>query len=209
MEHSFSQASQDLFILKILKNKQNGNFIEIGSHHPIFINNTYILEKDYNWKGIMVEYDNSYKKLYEIYRPNSIHIFQDARKIEYNSILKENNFPKNIDYLQVDLEVDNSSTIDTLELLNTDIFDEYKFSVITFEHDIYRGDYFNTRERSREIFNKKGYIIVFPDVKHSGNKFEDWYVHPELVDMNIINKIQTNESLEYGDIIEKIKKYTI
>jgi hypothetical protein len=206
MEQSFSQASQDLFILKLLNNKTNGNFIEIGSNHPITINNTYILEKEYKWKGIMIEYEDSYRKLYELHRPNSIHIFQDARTIDYNKILKENNFPNKMDYLQIDLEVNNKSTIDTLELLNNTIFSEYKFSIVTFEHDIYKGDYFNTRERSREIFLENGYIIVFPDVKNVGNKFEDWYVHPENIDMNFVNKIITNKSLEHTEIIEKIYK---
>lgn len=205
MEQSFSQAGQDLFVLKLLKNKTNGFFLEIGSNHPITINNTYILEKKYNWKGIMIEYDESYKNLYETHRQNSIHIFQDARTIEYYNILKKNNFSNKIDYLQIDLEVSNKSTIDTLELLNNSVFDEYKFSIITFEHDIYTGNHFNTRERSRDILNKKGYILVFPDVKNEGNKFEDWYVHPDNVDINDINKILTNESLEYSEVIKIIE----
>ena len=63
-----SQSGQDKFILSVLKNKKNGYFLEIGSNDPILINNTYILEKDYNWKGIMVEYDGSFQNSYEIIR---------------------------------------------------------------------------------------------------------------------------------------------
>ena len=37
----FSQACQDKFILNVLKEKKNGFFLEIGSNHPININNTY------------------------------------------------------------------------------------------------------------------------------------------------------------------------
>jgi len=90
----------------------------------------------------------------------------------------------------------NSSTIDTLKLLNnTTIFTSYKFAVVTFEHDIYRGDFFNTREESRKIFNNNGYVLVFGDVKNFGNS---------LVDMDYINKIKTNESLDWTEIIEKL-----
>jgi len=46
--NSNSQAAQDIFVLKCLKNKTEGTFVEIGSHDPILINNTYLLEKTYN-----------------------------------------------------------------------------------------------------------------------------------------------------------------
>jgi len=38
------QAEQDKFVLNVMKHKQNGFFLEIGSNHPIHINNSYILE---------------------------------------------------------------------------------------------------------------------------------------------------------------------
>ena len=36
------------------------------------------------------------------------------------------------------------------------------------------------------IFKRKGYQRVFSDVSNEGNPYEDWYVHPELVDMKHI-----------------------
>ena len=59
--NSHSQACQDIFVLNSLKHKKNGFFLEIGAGHPFFTNNTYILEKNYNWKGIMVEYISEFK----------------------------------------------------------------------------------------------------------------------------------------------------
>jgi len=44
---SYSQAAQDLFVLKVLDNKKGGVFLEIGSSHPIIANNTYSLETQY------------------------------------------------------------------------------------------------------------------------------------------------------------------
>ena len=139
----FSQAGQDKFVLNVLKKKKNGNFLEIGSSHPTFINNTYTLEKNYNWRGIMVEYDKNFLNLYKIHRPNSIHVINDATKVNYLQILKDNKFPTNIDYLQIDLDVNNRSTLTTLELFDKTVFDEYKFATITFEHDIYNGNFFD------------------------------------------------------------------
>lgn len=182
-------------------------FLEIGSNDPILGNNTYTLEKNYNWKGIMVEYQNVYKELYKQHRPNSIHILEDATKIDYKSVFENNNMPSVMDYLQVDLEVNNSSTITTLQILDNELFDNYKFATVTFEHDIYTGDYYNTRKKSREIFNKRGYKCVFPDICWFKEDvvFEDWYVHPDLVDMEYINKLIENNinNYNYNPITEK------
>jgi len=202
------QAAQDYFILKCLNFKKSGTFLEIGSNHPININNTYILEKDYGWNGLMVECETSYLPSYKIHRPNSIYAMQDAVLVDYKDIFKTNNFPTNMDYLQIDLEVTTKSTISVLEKLNSDIMNDYKFAVVTFEHDIYRGDFYNTRSRSREIFNNRGYLRVFSDVNDSCDnsadfRFEDWYVYPELVNMDYINKLPiTDNSLYWEDIIK-------
>lgn len=195
------QVGQDRFVLSVLKNKTNGYFVEIGSNDPIKINNTYILEKEFEWKGIMVEYDHKWLEEYQLHRPCSIYCFTDATKIDYVQLFKNNNVPKNIDYLQIDLDVCNRSTLDTLELFDSTIFDNYKFATVTFEHDIYDGDRFNTRQASRDIFLKRGYILVFQDVRNGPSPFEDWYIHPELVDMDYINRIKSSESLEYNDIM--------
>jgi len=203
--NTYSQAGQDLFVEAITKGKTNGYFLEIGSNHPDMNSNTYLLEKKYNWKGLMVEYDKSYQSLYETQRPNSMYIMEDARIINYRKFLDDNKFPENIDYLQIDLDVDNKSTLDTLLLLNNTVFDKYKFATITFEHDIYTGNFFDTQNISRKLLTDRGYILVFPNVCvfYGGgyNPFEDWYIHPELVDMNYVNKLITTDSLT----VEQIK----
>jgi len=194
------QANQDKFVLNILKEKKKGYFVEIGSNHPIKINNTYLLEKIYDWKGIMVEYNPDFLPLYQEHRTNSIHIISDATTVDYKNIFQINNFPSSLDYLQIDLEANNGSTLKTLQNLDNDIFDIYKFATITFEHDIYSTNFGNTREISRDIFKKRGYICVFEDINNQGcNPYEDWYVHPELVDMNYVNKLIKNNKKNYVD----------
>jgi hypothetical protein len=205
---SYSQAAQDLFVCSVLKKKYNGTFVEIGSNHPITHNNTYLLENTYNWRGLMVEYDSSFLPLYKQHRPNSIYELTDARRVDYKSIL-DTNFPTNIDYLQIDLDVNNKSTLDILILLNDTVFDKYKFASITFEHDIYTGNYFNTQSISRNIFNERGYVLVFENVSvfwEGGYKpFEDWYVHPDLVDMDYINSIKRSGNITTDEIKRILK----
>ena len=103
---------------------------------------------------------------------------------------------------------ESKSTLDTLILLDNTVFDKYKFATVTFEHDIYTGDWYNTRALSREIFLKRGYLLVFPDVQvfYNGRyvPFEDLYIHPELVDMTYVNLIKSEDSMHSDDIIRKI-----
>jgi hypothetical protein len=170
----------------------------------------------------MVEYDKSYESIYKTERPNSFHAMDDATIIDYNDALKQVNFPKHMDYLQIDLEPGNGSTLAALKNLNNTIFNEYKFATVTFEHDICNGNtvptIFNqTREESRKIFESRGYVCVFHDINNDGwwdieyNRhlmrveqtpnplmqsytssmypFEDWYVHPDLVDMSYVQSV--------------------
>jgi len=202
------QAEQDKFVLNILKNKKQGFFIEIGSNHPIKINNTYVLEKKYAWRGIMIEYNNRWLNDYKKFRPNSIHIINDATKINYKMLFEKNNVPLNIDYLQIDLEVKNGSTLNTLKKLNNEVMDKYKFATITFEHDIYLTNYLHTRLESRTIFKKNGYVRVFSDINNAGeNPYEDWYVHPELVDMELVNETINKNIKNYKKNIKQRKYF--
>ena len=190
---SNSQAQQDKFIINVLKGKKNGYFLEIGSNDPVYTNNTWILEEYFNWKGIMIEYSNEWIDDYKMIRNKSKHVIMDATLIDYKGLLRDS--PKNIDYLQIDIDADTGSTIKTLEKLDNEILDTYKFSVITFEHDYYlcvrANQYQSTREKSRDIFKKHGYLNVFEDINDNNPDivFEDWWVHPELVDMQYIEQL--------------------
>ncbi len=137
----------------------------------------------------MVEYNDSYLPLYKVYRPKSIHLIQDATTIDYKNVFERNNMPFELDYLQIDLEADTGSTLQTLQKLDNHVFDTYKFATVTFEHDIYRTNFGNTRLESRSIFKQRGYVLVFNDINDNGYPYEDWYVHPDLVDMNYVNKL--------------------
>jgi hypothetical protein len=189
-------SRQDEYVLNILNFKKNGYFLELGSQQPKTINNTYILEKNYDWKGIMVEIDSKYLPLYKAHRSNSIHIIIDATKMNFKNLFQKNNTPKNIDYLQIDLHADNRSSLTVLENLDKQVMDDYKFATVTYEHDCYRGNFFETRIKSREIFAKRGYYPVFYDY----GAYEDWYVHPDLVNMEEIKELQQlNEKLYKPD----------
>jgi len=55
MQTSYSQLGQDTKVVEFYKGKRGGYFVEIGASDGIRYSNTYLLEKEYEWKGICVE----------------------------------------------------------------------------------------------------------------------------------------------------------
>jgi FkbM family methyltransferase len=53
--HSQAQFHQDLFVLSQLDFKRNGYFVEFGATDGILGSNTYLLEKEFGWNGIVAE----------------------------------------------------------------------------------------------------------------------------------------------------------
>jgi len=51
---SYSMDGEDLEIVKYFENLNNGFYVDVGSYHPIEMNNTYLLYKK-NWKGINID----------------------------------------------------------------------------------------------------------------------------------------------------------
>jgi len=62
IKDSKSQIFQDLFVINELDYLNNGFFIEIGAANGIDLSNTYLLEKNFNWDGIVVEPAKIWKK---------------------------------------------------------------------------------------------------------------------------------------------------
>ena len=53
--YSRSQLRQDIFVLNETNYKKRGLFIEFGAADGVSNSNTFLLEKKFNWKGILVE----------------------------------------------------------------------------------------------------------------------------------------------------------
>lgn len=55
LPRSRAQLRQDLFVLSHLNFKANGYFVEFGATNGISDSNTYLLEKEFGWTGILAE----------------------------------------------------------------------------------------------------------------------------------------------------------
>ncbi len=185
IERNYSQIYQDMFVLSMLNGKKNGTYLEIGAGNYINGNNTYLLEKEFDWKGISIDLNQNYIIDFMTNRNNKC-ICADAKTIDYDKLLTYFSPNNQIDYLQLDCDPANI----TYEILLRIPFDKYKFGVITYEHDYYYDSTKSYREKSREYLKSKGYILVAGNISPNNfeNPFEDWWIHPELVSAEIYNK---------------------
>jgi tetratricopeptide (TPR) repeat protein len=182
IKKNYSQTYQDLFVLSMLKGKKEGVYLEIGAADPFYGSNTALLETQFEWKGVSIEILEHEVKKFTQNRKNPI-VLHDATTIDYADFLIQHQYPKDIDYLQVDCEPPSV----TYEILTKIPFDKHRFAVITFEHDYYADLTKLYREKSREFLTAKGYLLVGSNISPNDNcPYEDWWVHPDLVDSDVI-----------------------
>lgn len=198
IERNYSQAYQDMFILSVLNGKKGGRYFEIGASFPVKDSNTYLLESEFDWAGESIEYEESFVNEFRSVRKNPVY-HCDALTYDYSTM--EGHY----DYLQLDIDPHRA----TFELLSLIPFDKCTFSVITYEHDDYAHpdnwpsyptlDITSYRKPAREILESKGYVLVAANIGTStAYNFEDWYVHPDHVDMDRIKEMIANDdSVKY------------
>lgn len=188
IEYNYSQVFQDMFVLQCLNGKTNGTYVEVGSARPFYGNNTALLEK-LGWTGIGFEIREDFVNQYNAERRNKV-LKQDATTADYNKILKDIAVNGVVDYLQLDIEPPNV----TFEALLAIPFDNYKFAVITYEHDYYIDMTGTYRDKSRKYLRSLGYELVVGNVSPTeAAPFEDWWVHPDLVDRETIDRLKCSD----------------
>jgi hypothetical protein len=177
---TYSQVGQDDFVLQTLNYKKGGVYVEIGAYHSSDISNTYLLEDEYHWTGPSFEIDPVRVDEFNQNRKNTCYE-ADATVFDYKTLFENLDLPKQIDYLQVDIE----PAINTLSALLALPLDEYRFSVITFEHDLYADEFnINVKNRQKEVLYGLGYELVREnvDLGDPAHPFEDWWIDPSVVD---------------------------
>tara|TARA_R110000868_G_scaffold409778_1_gene696009 strand:- start:3955 stop:4554 length:600 start_codon:yes stop_codon:yes gene_type:complete len=183
-----SDARQDQFAANMLEFKRDGHYIDIGACGSVDSNNSKYFES-LGWDGICVEIESSYAPQYN--NRTAKFINANALDLDYKKLFEENNYPKDIDYASIDIDTLSYDVLVKLPM------DEYKFKVITIEHDAYLyGEEYKGKQK--EYLLGKGYRLVCENVyveQRGFNRkecaFEDWYVHPDFFEVDFIDKIQS------------------
>lgn len=164
-----SQALQDEAVYRITQGRP-GTFLDVGSHDPVRINNTFCLEQK-GWTGYLFDCDPRWTEPTTLHRTSPF-LCVDVSTFDWQGFFTEKGLTQ-MDYLSFD--VDEAS----LATLRRFPFDRVSFRVCTIEHDRYRfGD--AVAAEMREILTRHGYVLLCKDVCNGGNPYEDWYVTPEL-----------------------------
>lgn len=181
-------SGQEEFVIDLLDYKKNGHYVELGAFNSKEMSNTYYLETDYDWTGVSFEIEDERREEFNSNRINPC--LGDALSFDYLCYFNENNFPEQIDFLQVDIDggydfncrpFGNHYT--TLLGLISLPLSKYRFTVITFEHDT--NMYFRNsamRDAQREILDCLGYTLVRKE------NHEDWWVDPYVIPIDKYRK---------------------
>ena len=185
IENNYSQAMQDMFVLTMLDGKKNGVYVEVGGDQPKVINNSYLLETEFDWSGVSFELDEDKVEYFNSIRKNKC-VCADATDYDYESLFNERNYPKQIDYLQLDIDPAEG----TLEAMKKLPFSDYRFSVITYETDVYSSGP-DIQDEEIAFLKERGYQLVVRNVKNENNPFEDWWIDPNIVSEEIWKPYKT------------------
>ena len=197
-----SQIMQDLFVLTETNFKKNGFFVEFGATNGLDLSNTYLLEKEFQWNGILAEpariWHNELKKNRGCNIENNcvwtksdlILEFNEVQEAELSTITKYNNN----DWASVNRKqgkIYNVQTISLEDLLikhNAPYFIDYlsidtegsEFEILnSFNFEKYQfgiitceHNFTNKRESIYKLLLSKGYHRKFVGL----SKWDDWYV---------------------------------
>jgi FkbM family methyltransferase len=203
---SKSQIGQDLFVVALLSGKKNGYFVEFGATDGIGLSNTYMLEKEFSWSGILAEPGKNWHKNLIANRSCKIDfrcisdtsgkqiVFYESDSPELSTISGLEKSDSNIRKLKDSYSVETVSLNELLlhhkapkiiDLLSIDtegselsILESFNFNNYKFAIIVCEHNFTQNREKIFTLLNANGYKRVW----HEFTQFDDWYILPELID---------------------------
>jgi hypothetical protein len=176
ISHNYAESDQDIFVLSMLNGLHNGTYLELGAGWPEHVSNTALLERQFGWSGVSLDYVDDYPEMWRAAGRKSF-VQGNGQTVDFGQLLRT--MPAVIDYLSVDCD---PGAI-TFEILQRVPFDQYKFKIITFEHENHcEGP--AIKIASRKFLLDLGYVLVANNISAHGIAcdYEDWYAHPDLID---------------------------
>lgn len=193
-----SQLGQDLFALAANGFKRNGYFVEIGASDGLSLSNSWLLEKHFGWRGILVEpsnhprtarlSDRSARTVKKAVWGETGQLLDFKEVGDYSTLVvadtkRDTPFKERVYVVEtispVDLLATNGvpKTIDflsldvegaELEILRHFPFDEWKVLSIAVEHNFETSK----KEAIDQLLRSKGYVNFAPEL----SSFDAWYV---------------------------------
>lgn len=202
---SKAQLKQDMFVLDELDYKRDGYFVEFGATNGVDLSNTYLLEKELGWTGILAEPAVSW--YIALPKNRSCHIdfgcvwSKSGERLEFNNVLAAelstiatfSNGDEHAKARETGLKYDVTtiSLIDLLKKYNApkeidylsidtegseyEILSAFDFDAYKFKIITCEHNYTPMREKLYDLLTSKGYTRKYTEY----SRFDDWYVLEE------------------------------
>lgn len=206
LSNSTSQLGQDLIALALADSKTSGFFVEFGATNGKDLSNTYLLEKNFEWSGILAEPAKSWHRDLWINRDCDIEtdcvwkesgvevLFNEVPYLELSTIDQYSSGDMHVESRKAGRRyVVNTITLNELlakyeapyfiDYLSIDtegseyeILRKFDFSKHEFGFISCEHNYTETRDNVLTLLENHGYRRVMSEL----SKFDDWYVHNSL-----------------------------
>lgn len=199
---SQAQLRQDLFVLFFTQFQRGGYFVEFGGTDGVHWSNSFLLEQEFGWTGIVAEPAHRFHKALNTNRSCNIETDCVWSKTGEDLLFNETKvgYLSTIDrYSQHDKHaparkngkkyiVPSISLLDLLQKYNApshieylsidtegseiEILSAFDFSRYSFSVITCEHNYTDNRERIHELLHKHGYVRIMQEV----SQFDDWYI---------------------------------
>ena len=199
---SKSQLGQDFLALMAGGVEKPGYFVEFGAANGISLSNSFMLEKEFGWKGIIAEPGRQWHKKLKENRTCEIEFrcvysttgeklsFSENYLGELSGLTKHSGNSETgvLNRTTSSYEVETISLIDLLDghnapkhidFLSVDtegsefaILNAFDFSKYTFGAISVEHNYTDSRQKVHDLLTSKGYRQVYPEL----SDFDDWFV---------------------------------
>jgi FkbM family methyltransferase len=202
IKKSRSQIRQDIFVLSELNFKKNGFFVDFGATNGVDLSNSFLLEKDFGWNGILVEPARIWHK--DLFKNRTSKIDTNCVSSKSGQVVTFNEVSSpelsTIDeYSKSDLHSkfrEKGSHYDVTTISLTDLLDKYQapseidylsidtegsefdilnnfdFNKYTFSVITCEHNYTPAREKIHDLLTRNGYQRKYEEF----SDFDDWYI---------------------------------
>jgi FkbM family methyltransferase len=201
-DKSESQIGQDIFVLSELGFKRNGYFVEFGAANGKHFSNSYLLEKEFGWTGIVAEPGRVWKDLIVKNRTCEIETkcvwtktgeiltFNETENGELSTIesFSDCDFHSTARMNGTRYEVETISLLDMLQKYNApskidylsidtegsefEILSSHDFDKYQFQVITCEHNFSTLRDQIYSLLTNKGYVRKHVEL----SSFDDWYV---------------------------------
>jgi FkbM family methyltransferase len=203
---SKAQLAQDLWVLFELKGQHGGYFVEFGAGNGVNLSNTWLLEHDFGWQGVLAEpnpvFHEDLFRNRRCFTSTKCVVGNDASEVVFNQTTdphlatidsyttSDMHLTRRISGTRITVpaqslmdllrEAGAPRRIDYMSLdtegSEFEIMRNFDFNAYDVNLITVEHNFTPQREQLRDLLNENGFIQRFPGL----TRFDDWYIHERV-----------------------------